>query len=180
MDGSSEKETQLSLSSEQQHSLDEILRQCGILQRASSFPKSAKYLMKDGDVDYFGCSGDDFLHSGKKAKTTDIVYGRILDGEKPIDLLEDEDLVGFLGHNWARINSFAVAMGGKRKMVKRKCVCITGPTGVGKSRCLWELFGGGAFRNPVGGGSWFDGYVGQKVAIFDDFRPESMALPDLL
>lgn len=48
---------------------------------------------------------------------------------------------------------------------------ITGPTGVGKTRFVFEQCG----DDPPwvhGGDRWFDGYVGQRVALFDDFRGE--------
>lgn len=47
-----------------------------------------------------------------------------------------------------------------------------GPTGVGKSRSAWEEFPG-LFAVPIsaaGRTDWFDGYVGQRVVLFDDYR----------
>lgn len=54
-------------------------------------------------------------------------------------------------------------------------VWLSGPTGTGKTRSLFEL---GELVAPsrddiwisAGGLRWFDGYDGQSVAIFDDFR----------
>lgn len=44
-----------------------------------------------------------------------------------------------------------------------------GPTGSGKSRWAHETFPG-AYYHPQAG-KWFDGYKGESVVIFDDFRP---------
>lgn len=58
---------------------------------------------------------------------------------------------------------------------------LWGPTGTGKTRVVWHLHapedvyvycqpGGGAKRGS--GPVWFDGYCGQPVVLFDDFRGE--------
>jgi len=50
---------------------------------------------------------------------------------------------------------------------------LFGETGSGKTRCAWEfghaLYGYSIWANSDGL-QWFDGYDGQAVAIFDDFR----------
>lgn len=63
-----------------------------------------------------------------------------------------------------------------------------GPTGVGKSRSAREDRGRELrymvdyATNPVGPGFWFDGYLGQRVFIFDDFcgAASHVTLNDLL
>ena len=45
-----------------------------------------------------------------------------------------------------------------------------GPTGSGKSRWAHETFPD-AYYHPMAG-KWFDGYRGEAVVIFDDFRPD--------
>lgn len=43
-----------------------------------------------------------------------------------------------------------------------------GPTGVGKSRKAFETYGSEAYVKM--NDKWWDGYVGQKTVIFDDYR----------
>lgn len=61
---------------------------------------------------------------------------------------------------------------------------ICGPTGVGKTRCVFESGRilaklAGRAEDDIwissGGLRWFDGYDGQSVAIFDDFRAKHVA-----
>jgi len=61
---------------------------------------------------------------------------------------------------------------------------LHGKTGVGKTKRAWEL--GCAVSSPSevwfapAGTQWFDGYDGQKVAIFDDFRAKGTKFEFLL
>lgn len=45
---------------------------------------------------------------------------------------------------------------------------LFGPTNVGKTRRFFELEPDG-WTSPVTDGLWFDGYIGQEAALFDDF-----------
>lgn len=60
-------------------------------------------------------------------------------------------------------------------------VWVHGPTGVGKTRSCFEL---GSKLGDVwissGGLRWFDGYDGQRCAIFDDFRAKGVSFHFLL
>lgn len=59
---------------------------------------------------------------------------------------------------------------------------LHGATGTGKTRTAFEL--GNTVSDvwfcPDGGLKWFDGYDGQSVAIFDDFRSKGVSFPFLL
>lgn len=61
---------------------------------------------------------------------------------------------------------------------------LYGKTGTGKTKCAWEF--GVTYGGPSciwissGGLKWFDGYDGQPVVIFDDFRSKGVAFSFLL
>lgn len=61
---------------------------------------------------------------------------------------------------------------------------LHGATGTGKTKCSWEL--GCSVSSPSeiwfapAGTQWFDGYDGQRVAIFDDFRAKGTKFEFLL
>jgi len=45
-----------------------------------------------------------------------------------------------------------------------------GSTGSGKTRAVFEEIGTTEYFLKIPGSAWFDGYVGQSISIFDDFR----------
>jgi len=53
-----------------------------------------------------------------------------------------------------------------------------GPTGVGKSRRAFDSYGDVAYVKM--NNAWWDGYVGQPVVIFDDYRPSLCTFQELL
>lgn len=53
-----------------------------------------------------------------------------------------------------------------------------GPTGVGKSRKAFETFGDSAYIKM--NDKWWDGYAGQNIVIFDDYRPNLCPFNELL
>jgi len=69
---------------------------------------------------------------------------------------------------------------------KPKIFWLFGDTGVGKTRCAFEAgsrlsgVGDNGIWISSGGLQWFDGYDGQPVAIFDDFRSKGVKFDFLL
>lgn len=53
-----------------------------------------------------------------------------------------------------------------------------GPTGVGKSRRAFDLYGDAAYVKM--NNAWWDGYTGQDVVIIDDYRPSLCTFQELL
>jgi len=50
-----------------------------------------------------------------------------------------------------------------------ECICYYGPTGTGKTRKALADHPGAFIQGP-GMGKWFDGYQGEEVVIFDEYR----------
>lgn len=62
-----------------------------------------------------------------------------------------------------------------------KIYWLYGKTGTGKTRCSFEFASKlGDVWITSGGLQWFDGYDGQRSAIFDDFRSKGVSFPFLL
>jgi len=57
---------------------------------------------------------------------------------------------------------------------------IYGPTGTGKTRYVYEQHEDSKIFRKTNGDAWFDGYHGQEVALFDDFRAKWFSFSLLL
>lgn len=55
---------------------------------------------------------------------------------------------------------------------------LFGPTGVGKSRRVFEQYGNNAYWKMMD--KWWDGYLGQDVVVFDDYRANLCFFHELL
>lgn len=133
----------------------------------------------DDNVKYCSKEGD-FYERGERpqqGKRTDLVEIRdkVLKGET--NLYEIAQTVSsYQGLRMAE---------GLSKYVKAPAQCVKvvhwyyGPTGTGKSKLAFELAGEDYWVSGKDG-KWYDGYWGQKVAIFDDFRGDFCPLHTLL
>jgi len=55
-----------------------------------------------------------------------------------------------------------------------------GPTGTGKTRQVYDLHDDSTIFRKTNGDAWFDGYHGQEIALFDDFRAKWFSFSLLL
>lgn len=106
-----------------------------------------------------------------------VVVKRVQDGESLKELAQDEEG----GVAIVKFHKGLTVLKGLRVKPRTgreapKILWIYGKTGTGKTRCAFE-FGSAYGARGVddvwlssGGLKWFDGYDGQQVAIFDDFR----------
>lgn len=65
----------------------------------------------------------------------------------------------------------AIALQAKPRDWKTEVFWIHGPTGTGKSRWVFQTCDRSELYVKDGHSKWFDGYLGQKNVLFDDFRP---------
>jgi len=134
----------------------------------------AKAKAKDSKTSINYCKKDgDWIEKGtciKKGQRTDLetIRSLIVDGAPERDIADE-----FFGQ-WCRYRkSFSTYRGlvaGPRKW-KSFVHVLWGKTGTGKTRIVHDLYGSEniwTYREK----GWFDGYVGQPVALFDDFRGE--------
>jgi len=59
-------------------------------------------------------------------------------------------------------------------------ICYWGSTGTGKTRSVWENAASSEDVWVYPGEGWFDGYSGQPIALFDDFRGSCLKVQLLL
>lgn len=115
--------------------------------------------------------------------------GQRNDLKKATDMLkEGKSMIEIAIENPTVMVKYAKGMSNLAQMIKRKCIkdkkviVHVGPSGSGKSHAAHNMCGcneymeANVWKMPVGSGEWFDGYWGQKYAIFDDFIPGRLSL----
>lgn len=136
--------------------------------RARNSTDAIRYCKKDGD----------WIEKGKplapgRRSDLELIRLRIDEGASDLDVAQE------YFSQWCQYRrSFAEyrrLVSGSRAWKSRVQV-LWGLTGVGKTRIVHALYRPDEIWT-YGGGGWFDGYRGQRVALFDDFRGEDDGLP---
>lgn len=139
------------------------------------FPDEVHFEMAKGDAaaNIAYCSKDgDFAEHGDRP----VGQGTRTDLEnlKKRVLEEDRDVSEIIGEiNNPQQLKFAEGLQKYRKNQKRgktQVIWCYGETGTGKTTWAYDTYGYDIYTHN--GTKWFDGYSGQKVALFDDFRPD--------
>lgn len=137
--------------------------------------QAADYCKKDGDYQEYGQ-----LPAGAGARSDlDELYRRITEGQS-----RDEIAESFPGHYiryGRRIDSLINRQVDKPRdySTDKVVVVIHGTTGTGKTRFVYDKYGGELYSHG-GSSKWFDGYIGQRVALFDDYDGSVFKLRYLL
>ncbi len=95
----------------------------------------------------------------------------IQSGKRKRDLLDDHCL---MMAKYPKFYQMVRAITMPERENNLKVYLLIGPPGCGKTRSVYEAFGGPKrgelFRVPLSNGTtWFDGYDGQQAVLFDDF-----------
>lgn len=137
--------------------------------------QNKEYCSKEGD--YFE-KGEQPLAPGKNTKLHGVVK-RLYAGESLKDIVKNEVDGGEVYVKYHKgLTALSTFRLDQRPITQPPIVVwIHGPTGRGKTRIAIEtaisLYGPDGFWLSNGDLKWFDGYIGQPVAIFDDFRPQA-------
>lgn len=149
--------------------------------RNATSQQNRDYCTKDGDFEEFGT-----ISEPEPGKRTDIEVVResILNGgvKTGMDLLMKVTTLGSLQYGAKLLASLTPP---KRSPVT--VYWLHGATGTGKSRAAFdfsERMAENSIRTWISidssGYKWFDGYIGQEIAIFDDFRTVDVPFSRLL
>lgn len=129
------------------------------------------YCSKDGDFIELGelpkqGKRNDLATLAKRVCTEGATLQTLVDGG-------EYDVIATYLRNEKSVTKLAGLVSGKRDASVTPTVhWIYGETGTGKSRWVQENHPD-AYRFPCDGTPWWDGYTGQKVVVFDDFRSNS-------
>lgn len=135
--------------------------------KARNSADAINYCKKDGDWVEKGIS----MKQGRRTDLEDI-RSRILAGASEIDIA-DEFFSQWCQYRRA-FQDYRRLVQGQRAW-KSFVHVLWGATGTGKTRVVHDLYPGEVWT--YSGGGWFDGYVGQRVVLFDDFRGAEDGIP---
>jgi len=145
-------------------------------------PEQVKKYCTKQDKNAFECGEMPINEPGKRTDLH-LVTSRILKGERFGELLDEENAGTFV--------KFHRGLQFLRNLVREKeakippfVVWLYGPTGRGKTRSAYNagcaLFGKQRTWISEDKLEWFEGYDGQDLVVFDDFRSKSARFPQLL
>lgn len=134
--------------------------------------QASNYCKKDGDFEEHGT-----LPAGRGSRTDiQLLHKRMREGAT-IDDIREEYFGLYLKYHRA-IEKYAQKNQRTREW-KTKVIVYHGVTGTGKTRTVWDYHKKeDIYCHP--GERWFDGYTGQKIALFDDFNGSEFKLSYLL
>lgn len=125
------------------------------------------------------------MPSPGKRNDIHIATGRILEGQSVRELAHDPDVGAVAVVKYHKGLTILRSLVQPPRDGPPKVFWLFGPTGTGKTRCAFEsarILAGNdnAIWISPGNLQWFDGYDGQPVAIFDDFRAKDVRFAFLL
>lgn len=141
--------------------------------RRGTAQEAADYCKKEGDYQEFGEISQD--RSGHRTDLEDLKKD-LADG-KSLKEISDEHFGSYMRYRRS-IQSYMQLHETPRQFVTKVHV-FWGATGTGKTKAVYEKASyQDIYTHP--GGPWFDGYMGQEIALFDDFGGSEFKLTYLL
>lgn len=138
----------------------------GIDNGASAYPE------KDGDV----CIRHGEYEEKKPGRRTDLeAIAELAKSGKSLADIAAEAPVAVLQYPAGLRQLCALNERPRDRTVPKRCVCLYGPTGTGKTRRVWDhcdTLGVVPYLWENGMPTWWDGYSGQKHVIMDEYRSQ--------
>lgn len=141
------------------------------------------YVKKHGDFDEFGICP---IKQKLSKRDTNLAF---INGNWKGLVLNGDISIGNLKNYLIGLQMFKNELQNECTQKQKRVYWLYGETGSGKSYTAFHEGVEGeickdpqrkVWRNIIGGSSWFDGYDGQSIAIFDDLRKSSFRFEDLL
>lgn len=141
--------------------------------RKGNAQQASDYCKKDEDIFEKGA-----ISNPKPGQRTDIMKAKeLIDEGKSLHEVADQCFPVFLRYERSLKSYMALKI--KPRNFKPEIIVHWGPTETGKTRAIYDNH---ALEDiwVYNGDRWFDGYIGQPVALFDDFSGSEFKLTYLL
>lgn len=138
---------------------------CHVEKCKGSIEQNCNYCSKDNNVREFGLKPKQGLRNDLTLIRNELLYN-----SKSVDeiVMENPMLYHQYGRTLNKIEDICLRK--KYRNWMTECDWIYGETGVGKSRRAFEDFDPSTHYVFPNDGGWWDGYVGQEIVIFNEFR----------
>lgn len=113
--------------------------------------------------------------NGNQGKRTDLdeLASRVAAGDSLLDVAEHSPATYIRNYRGIQNYKFLIDQQAAREKFREvETVVITGPSGVGKTRSVFDyckMHNYSLFKLDMGENLWFDGYAGEEVLLLDDF-----------
>lgn len=155
-------------------SMRRILPRCHLEIRRGSQSQAIEYCQKEGEYEEFGEKKE--TQQGKRSDL-EALHTSLKVGMSLLDI-SNEHFGSFVRYHRA-IRSWQL-LNAPRIREQPSVVVYWGQTGSGKTRSVWDNAPTPEDVWVYGGNGWFDGYHGQRIALFDDFNGGELQLTMLL
>lgn len=142
--------------------------------RRGSAEQAIEYCRKEGDFVEVGEPGG---HVAGERNDLELLHASLRNG-RSLREISDDHFKEYLRYERS-IRSYILLHAAPTRE-RPSVVVYWGRTGTGKTRSVWDNLASPEDIWVYGGGGWFDGYIGQKIALFDDFHGGEMQLTLLL
>lgn len=142
--------------------------------RRGTSDQASDYCKKDGNFEEHGT-----LSESQAGKRNDLLkLKEDIDNGSTLLNISDDHFGSFLRYERS-IKSYYLLHGGNNKPLP-SVVVYYGATGTGKTRSVWDNAKDHSDIWVYPGNGWFDGYIGQPIALFDDFYGSEIKISLLL
>lgn len=133
---------------------------------------ASEYAEKDGDV----CiRHGEYEEKGQGRRMDLVAVAKLAEDGKSLAEIAKDAPTALIQYPAGLARLCALNERARDRSIPKRCVCLYGPTGTGKTRRVWDhcdTLGVVPYLWENGMPTWWDGYSGQKHVIMDEYRSQ--------